>query len=158
MSDYMLLVIKIGYNMVRGSSTSYKSLIKVCENKAYYSACLDIADILINQSHSLISKSLGYKIKINTAKIFGNKTEADMFESQLESFKSHYECLGNMSNEMNIYDMNLSHEDIKISVSRDKGDMAGLYHVAKIIYEEAIENGDHDAESRNPDSCLQESQ
>ena len=158
MSGYMLLVNKFGYNFVRGSYTSYESLTDVCENKAHYSACLDLAEILISHSHSLISKSLGYKIKINTVKVAGDQTEAEVFETQLKSFKYHYECLHNISNEMNIYDMNLSHEDIKISVSRDKGDMAGLYHIAEIKYEEALENGDHDAESKNPDLCLQESQ
>ena len=155
MPGYMLLITKIGVDFAM-PSPYYKSLNSACENKSLFKNCLEIAEIMITNSHTIMSKVFGFKLKLNILNTIKEISEANQVESQLASFKSEYTCLINLNYFDNIYTMNLAQETAKQKVSRDKGELAGLSHYAKMKYVAAQKRGDENSESLNPDLCIQE--
>ncbi|VAW39673.1 hypothetical protein MNBD_GAMMA01-1615 [hydrothermal vent metagenome] len=133
---------------------AFRSLVEVCKtNSTLEEPCLKISELFINKSKSIITVRVGYAMKIEILKQYGETKELKQAENDQSKYTSHYECLANIMNYGSSY---MSHKGSKFSkiadpINRTFGEVAFLEKLAKLNYDYYSNLGNDNI--KNPDSC-----
>gem|GEM_PF-5415576 len=135
---------------------AFKALIDTCKGyPELYDDCMSISEVFIQSGH-WIPEMLGHRIQINLFEISGNSKAHELAVARKSQLKETINCLVNASRMPSLFKLDLEHAYQRMQVTQEKGERAGMYHYAKLKYQEAAEQGDPYAESLNPDLCVVE--
>ena len=135
----------------------YASISKACNNpQTSYEICIKIAEILINDSHSVIATMIGHSMKINLLKSSENEEDYLSAKNAREKFKKIYECLGKIirpSSDSLDNNFNLEFYKITSPIEREHGEIAGITKQAEMNYKKQTIKGE---EAVDPKSCFED--
>ncbi len=131
----------------------YQPLIEACKNYQELSDdCLSISKVFI-QSGQWLPVAIGHSMQVN---LFASRGDVKAHEQALKrkaALKEYTACLSQISNMPALHQLNLDHAWQRMQNTREQGELAAMYHYAKVKYQEGLASGHADAELRNPDMC-----
>ncbi len=131
---------------------SFMNLKEECKNNAALEqSCLEISELFINKSKSIITALIGHSIKIESLKQQGNSKELEQAEASKVEYRNHYECLANIAHYGSPYFSKRGVEFSKLadSIEREFGEVAYWESLAKSNYDYYV----GDKNINNPENC-----
>ena len=134
---------------------AYRSLTVTCKETAELSKpCKKIAEILINNSHTLIGTLIGHAIKVEVLTAGANQQKIDAAILAQEKIRTEYDCLSKSmySSEYsmdNLFDVEII--QVGLEYERNKGEYASIKKRAELIYQKQLEQGNEEA--FDPELC-----
>ncbi len=150
--EYGLLLEKINFELSI-ELPPFRAITDTCKSEKKFSeVCLNISNLFIKDKN-IITRLLGYVIKIYILKNSDNKKAYLLADKAYKKFRAQYECIGKINTNANGFEY-LNFESYKIfsSTQREKGSWAFFINQTQYFYKKAIENGNTDL--KNPEECF----
>ena len=153
--DIMILIMVTGLKMAE-PIPAFRNLIEACKNNiGYEKSCLEISELLINKSKTIISAMVGYEIKIEIMKQHENTKENELkqVKKARADYKANFECLAKIMNHGSTYTPLTGVKFSKIAepIEREFGEVASFEALAQLNYDYYSNLGDENIDS--PEIC-----
>lgn len=153
MPNYMPVYIKFSY-LYLNDVPPYKTVLNYCQtNIAAVPYCRKIAQIMIQQSNSMIDKGVGHSLLIATFELERDQAGIKAAQQLNDDFRQSYECIGELTSEKYFIDNYFDPEYQKINFN-SSDEFETSIQLAELRYRNLKAAGDKNAV--NPDSCFNE--
>ena len=154
MPEDMVLMRQISFDMAMPIHP-FKGLLDACKQyPELESECLVISEKLIQHSGEYIARMIGLNIAENIYEARGDITRHEQALNNKAALHAEIKCLGQLVNVKNVFGEHANDMSERVRIAREKGDRAGMIHHANLLHQRAIQQGDYNVESLNPELCL----
>jgi hypothetical protein len=150
---YELAYQKILHDL-RMSFPAFKPIIEACEtHQELHEACHSIGQKMTNGGGDYISLVIGYKLQSIALNHIGLVKRAELAVDKVNAVKAEIECLRGLVNYPHLPKMDIVLLNENMLVKRGQGERAAMFHWAKQKHKQAVDSGDEQATSLNPELC-----